>query len=120
WLREEGISLPPAWEQQAAHWESEAHTVIGFGGGGKARALIALSDALKPSSRKAIEELKSMGMDIHMLTGDQPTTAEAVAKQLGIPHFKARVLPQGKADYVQELQSRGKTVAMVGDGINDS
>lgn len=120
WLREEGISLPPAWEQQAAQWESEAHTVIGFGGGGKARALIALSDALKPSSRKAIEELKSMGMDIHMLTGDQPTTAEAVAKQLGIPHFKARVLPQGKADYIQELQSRGRTVAMVGDGINDS
>src|SRR5690606_31406112 len=92
----------------------------GFGGGGEALALVALSDALKPGSPAAIEELKSMSMELHLLTGDNQAPAEAVARDLGIPHFKARVLPREKADYIRDLQSQGKTVAMVGDGINDS
>ncbi len=119
-LKEQGIALPSHWAHKQAEWENSAQTVIGFGGGGEALALVALSDALKPGSPAAIEELKSMSMELHLLTGDNQAPAEAVARDLGIPHFKARVLPREKADYIRDLQSQGKTVAMVGDGINDS
>ena len=61
-----------------------------------------------------------MGIDLYMLTGDNEATAKAIAEQTGIHHYKAEVLPQHKADFVKELQKQGKTVAMVGDGINDS
>jgi Cu2+-exporting ATPase len=61
-----------------------------------------------------------MGIDLYMLTGDNEATAKAIAAQTGIRHYKAEVLPQQKADFVKELQQQGKTVAMVGDGINDS
>jgi Cu2+-exporting ATPase len=64
--------------------------------------------------------MQEMGIDLYMLTGDNEATAKAIAEQTGIKHYKAEVLPQHKADFVKELQSKGKVVAMVGDGINDS
>jgi len=64
--------------------------------------------------------MQEMGIDLYMLTGDNEATAKAIAEQTGIRHYKAEVLPQHKADFVKELQQQGKTVAMVGDGINDS
>jgi Cu2+-exporting ATPase len=75
---------------------------------------------VKTTSQKAIQELQAAGIEVYMLTGDNQTTAKAVSEKVGIKHFKAEVLPEQKADYVKELQAKGKVVAMVGDGINDS
>ena len=83
-------------------------------------ALMAAADAVKPTSRRAIEQLKSLGVEVYMLTGDNAATAKAVAESVGIDHVLSDVLPDGKASEVQKLQSQGKRVAMVGDGINDA
>jgi Cu+-exporting ATPase len=83
-------------------------------------AHMAAADAVKPTSRRAIEQLKSLGIEVYMLTGDNASTASAVAASVGIEHVLSDVLPDGKASEVQKLQSQGKRVAMVGDGINDA
>jgi Cu+-exporting ATPase len=87
---------------------------------GKLSAVIAMADALKPYAKEAIAELKKMGKTIIMITGDNPKTAHAIAKQVGIDRVLAEVLPQEKAENVKKLQAEGMKVAMVGDGINDS
>ena len=83
-------------------------------------SLMAAADAVKPTSRRAVEQLKSLGLEVYMLTGDNAATAKAVAQSVGIDHVLSDVLPDGKASEVQKLQSQGKRVAMVGDGINDA
>jgi Cu2+-exporting ATPase len=80
----------------------------------------AIADKIKPTSTLAIRQLQEMGIETYMLTGDNKDTAEAIAKETGIHHFHAEMLPQGKADFIMNLQKEGKVVAMVGDGINDS
>jgi Cu2+-exporting ATPase len=82
--------------------------------------LIAVSDSLKPDSRKAVQRLHDLNLKVCMLTGDNQQTAAAVAKQVGLTDFQAEVMPSDKSDFVKELQAKGKIVAMVGDGINDS
>jgi len=83
-------------------------------------SLMAAADAIKPTSRRAVEQLKSLGLEVYMLTGDNAATAKAVAEIVGIDHVLSDVLPDGKSLEVQKLQSQGKRVAMVGDGINDA
>ena len=100
--------------------QGEAKTVVYFTNSEKVLAVIAIADKIKATSKAAIASLQKKGIDVYMLTGDNNQTAQAVAEQVGLKHYKAEVLPSDKADFVKQLQSQGKIVAMVGDGINDS
>ncbi|MDN4073322.1 heavy metal translocating P-type ATPase [Fictibacillus terranigra] len=82
--------------------------------------IIAVADTIKDTSQRAVSRLKSMGLKVIMITGDNQQTADAIAQEVGIHHVIAEILPEGKAEEVKKLQQQGKTVAMVGDGINDA
>lgn len=100
--------------------ESDGKTAMLVSIDGHYAGLIAVADTLKSTSKDAIVRLKSMNIDVIMITGDNQRTAEAIAKDVGIDHVIAEVLPEGKAEEVTKLQQAGKRVAMVGDGINDA
>ena len=100
--------------------QGEAKTVVFMLVDGIPTAMIAMADTLKPFAKEAIAELKKMGKEIVMITGDNKKTAEAIGREVGIDRVMAEVLPQDKAAMVKKLQGEGKSVAMVGDGINDS
>lgn len=119
-LAENNISIAEQLQNQADEWGKQSKTVIWFADSKQALSVLAISDKIKETSVQAIKEMQDMGIDLYMLTGDNEATAKAIAEQTGIKHYKAEVLPQHKADFVKELQSKGIVVAMVGDGINDS
>jgi P-type Cu2+ transporter len=119
-MTEKNIKLSEDTTALADRWQHEAQTVVFFSNTEKVLAVVSIADKIKGTSKAAIEALQKKGIEVYLLTGDNPHTAEAVAKQVGIHHFKAEVLPADKADFVKQLQAQGKIVAMVGDGINDS
>lgn len=119
-LAENNISIAEELLKQANEWSKQAKTVIWFANNKEALSVLAISDKIKETSAQAIKELQAMDIELYMLTGDNEATAKSIAEETGIQHYKAEVLPQHKADFVRELQQQGKTVAMVGDGINDS
>jgi Cu2+-exporting ATPase len=98
----------------------EANTVSYFTDAKQVLAVISITDKLKESSKKAVKQLQDMRIEVHMLTGDNESTARSIASEAGIDSYKAEILPQAKHDFIKQLQNQGKTVAMVGDGINDS
>ncbi len=116
---ESGIDLSQS-VKPATAFAAAGKTLMYIAIDGTLHALMAAADAVKPTSRHAIEQLKSLGLEVYMLTGDNASTARAVAESVGITHVLSDVLPDGKASEVQKLQAEGKRVAMVGDGINDA
>lgn len=112
--------LPADAETQRHAWERQGKTVVIVFIGGRFAGLLAVADTLKENSKDAVEKLQRMGLDVYMITGDNQRTAQAIAKQLGIKNVLAEVLPEDKEKHVRALQQKGKVVAMVGDGINDS
>ena len=119
-VEEMGLAVPESLAKQADAWQEKARTVIYTGDEQHIWGIIAVSDPIKPSSQAAIQKLTRQGIEIHMLTGDNRQTAEAVAKEVGIQHTHGEMLPSDKANYIRQLQSKGRIVAMAGDGINDS
>ncbi|NLZ91374.1 MAG: copper-translocating P-type ATPase [Clostridiales bacterium] len=118
-MQKEGVSLGDA-EQVLSRLETEGKTAMLMAVEGSLAGVLAVADTLKENSKKAVEELKSMGIDIYMITGDNKTTAEAIARQVGIDNVLAEVLPEHKAEEVMKLIKSGKVTGMVGDGINDA
>jgi Cu2+-exporting ATPase len=119
-LNENQVHIEAHLSEKAKAWSNEAKTVIWFAGSTDALAVIAIADKIKDTSVEAIRQIKQMGIEVHMLSGDNVATAKAIAALAGIKRFKAEVLPEQKSAYIKQLQTGGKTVAMVGDGINDS
>lgn len=108
------------YEDQLEKLETEGKTAMLIAIDNKVNGIVAVADTVKETAKKAIEELKSMGIEVYMLTGDNKRTAHAIASQVGVENVIAEVLPEEKANHVKELQLKGKKVAMVGDGINDA
>lgn len=119
-MNSNGIVLTPELKQLYEQWMKEAKTVVFFANTQTVLAVIAIADKVKATSAETVAKLQQAGIDVYMLTGDNPVTAKTIAEQLGIAHYRSEVLPDQKAAFVKELQSNGKIVAMVGDGINDS
>ena len=112
--------VPPEAGREIIRWEEDGKSIVYYGWESELLAVMAISDRLKPTSGEAVEALKEMGIEVHLLTGDGKRTAETVAAMLDIRHYKADVLPSDKEEYIRSLQAAGRKVAMVGDGINDS
>jgi Cu+-exporting ATPase len=113
-------ALPEQLVRAKAAAEANGGTAVVAGWDGRARALLVVADAVKPTSAEAIRQLRQLGLTPILLTGDNETVARAVAAEVGIDEVIAEVLPKDKVDVVVRLQSEGKVVAMVGDGVNDA
>ncbi|MBO0652530.1 copper-translocating P-type ATPase [Streptomyces triculaminicus] len=114
------IELPVELAAAKAAAEAEGRTAVAVAWDGQARGVLTVADAVKDTSAAAIAELRRLGLTPVLLTGDNKAVAEAVAREVGIDEVIAEVLPQDKVDVVKRLQAEGRTVAMVGDGVNDA
>ena len=119
-LVENNISISNYLLEKAETLEQQMKTVIYFAVGNETVLIIAIADTLKDTSIEAISELKEMGIEIHLLSGDNAHVTEEIARRTGIENFKAVAMPSDKMEYIEMLQKKGKIVAMAGDGINDS
>ncbi|MFA6347593.1 MAG: heavy metal translocating P-type ATPase, partial [Dehalococcoidales bacterium] len=118
-MKDKGIISDALEDRAGLLWE-EGKTVMFVAVDGSGVGMIALSDTIKPGVAEAVKQLRIMGVDITMITGDNRRAAETIAKQVGIKNVLYEILPEHKADEVRKLQQQGKIVAMVGDGINDA
>jgi Cu2+-exporting ATPase len=114
------VLVPTSLEATVSTMEAQAKTVVYFTDDKTVLAIIAIADKIKETSREAIASMKRRGIEVYMLTGDNEQTAKAVSEQAGLTQYKARLMPDDKANFIKSLQKEGKIVAMVGDGINDS
>jgi Cu+-exporting ATPase len=119
-LADWSVPLPAELESARAAAEAEGRTAIGVAWDGAARGLLVVADAIKPTSADAVRQLRDLGLRPVLLTGDNETVARSVAAEVGIEEVIAEVLPADKVDVVKRLQGEGRTVAMVGDGVNDA
>jgi Cu2+-exporting ATPase len=118
-LEKDGLSLDGL-RDDAGQLAAEGKTAIYVAVDGKPAGLVAAADQPRASAKATVSQLKQLGLEVAMISGDNQRTAEAVAREVGIDRVFAEVLPQDKADYVKRLQGEGKRVAMVGDGVNDA
>ncbi len=118
-LKENAVTIDGLEEKASELW-SKGKTVIFLGVDGRAAGIIGLADTLKPGAAAVVAEIRRLGIDVAMVTGDNRRSAEAVARQAGIERILAEVLPEHKSEEVKKLQQEGRVVAMVGDGINDA
>ena len=119
-LDQEQIAIAPEMEQRAAELEAKGRTAVFVAWDGKARGVLGVADTPKANAAAVVTRLKGMGLKVAMITGDNASTAKAIANDVGVDEVLAEVLPQQKAAEVARLQKRGEVVAMVGDGINDA
>ncbi len=113
--------VAPHWLEQSQQWESEGKTVVWVARAGELLGIIAVADIVRPTAARAVAHLKQLGIEqVVMLTGDNPRTADSIARQVGVDRVYAELLPEDKVDVVCQLQQQYRTVAMVGDGINDA
>jgi Cu+-exporting ATPase len=119
-LADWAMHLSPELEAAKRAAETQGRSAIAVGWDGQARAVLVVADTVKATSAEAVASLKALGLRPLLLTGDNETTARAVAAEVGIDEVIAEVLPAGKADVVRRLQGQGRVVAMVGDGVNDA
>ena len=119
-MQEIGATLTEAQRNQVSEVQHKGQTLSFLAIEKEVIAAVAITDKVKDTAAEAIKALQAQGITVVMLTGDNPTTAQAVAEQIGLTHYKAGMLPQDKRQEVQRLQAEGKVVAMAGDGINDA
>ena len=119
-MNDYNISISNKLNEQLNHYEHLGQTAMMIAVDNQINGIIAVADTVKNDAKQAIKELRNMNIDVVMLTGDNNRTAQTIAKQVGIEHVIAEVLPEEKAHQISLLQDKGKQVAMVGDGINDA
>jgi Zn2+/Cd2+-exporting ATPase len=116
-----GERLPKTWKQSIMEKQAHGNTVVLLANKKKVLLIVAISDKPRKNSRHVIEQLNRLGIKkIWMLTGDNENTANAIAKQIGVPHVKAELLPEGKVENIKKLRNKYEKVAMIGDGVNDA
>ena len=121
WLADQwSVALPPEQQKELAAAEAGGRTVIAVAVDGRAAGLVLVADTIKPTSAQAVADLRSLGLTPVLLTGDNARAAAAVASAVGIDEVISEVLPADKYDHIRRLQSDGRVVAMVGDGVNDA
>ncbi|MFC0623571.1 heavy metal translocating P-type ATPase [Kribbella deserti] len=119
-LEEWSQHLPDSLTHAKAHAEAEGRTAVAVGWDGEARAVLVVADTVRPSSAEAIRQFRALGLRPVLLTGDNEAVAQSVAAEVGIDEVIAEVMPAGKVEVIKRLQSEGRVVAMVGDGVNDA